>query len=48
MNWIHVLYDKDLWRYLADTVINLLVPYKMATFLTIQVKLRNKDSTTCR
>jgi hypothetical protein len=34
VNWIHVSQDRDRWRALLDTVMNLRVPYKAGNFLT--------------
>jgi hypothetical protein len=34
VDWIHLAQDKDLWRTLVNTVMNLRVPYKAGSFWT--------------
>jgi hypothetical protein len=35
MNWIHLAQDKDQWRNLVNTVMNLRVPYNVGKFLRL-------------
>jgi hypothetical protein len=34
VDWIHLAWDRDMWRALVNTVMNLLVPKKEGNFLT--------------
>jgi hypothetical protein len=34
MDWIHLAYDRDQWRALVSTVMNLRVPYNAGKFLS--------------
>jgi hypothetical protein len=34
VDWIHLIYDRDRWRPLVNTVMNVRVPYKAGNFLT--------------
>jgi hypothetical protein len=34
VDWMHVAYDRDQWRVLVNTIINLRVPQKAGNFLT--------------
>jgi hypothetical protein len=38
VDWIHLAQERDLWRGLVNTAVNLLVPYKAGNFLTMCVE----------
>jgi hypothetical protein len=34
VDWIHLAQDKEQWKAVVNTIINLRVPYKVGNFLT--------------
>jgi len=34
MDWIHLIQDRDQWRDLVNTVMNLRIPLKLGNFVT--------------
>jgi hypothetical protein len=39
VGWMHLVYNRDQWRALVNTIINLRVPWKAGSFLTIWVTI---------